>query len=210
MAFYLLIDWLYYILFCWWSFSYTNILLEYVLGPGATKLVFLLWINNIISVLFVCVHVEEAIRPGTSSLSVPPLWNVRNVVFTEWTALNRLSTLNRTYLHGFHPYTLYIPPLQCHPAVLIMSVFDLQLSLSQRDPSQRESLPTTPCCVFKSEAEAATVREKERKKWGSRVQTREWETEDMEGKWSKCVPFRKSSFTEGEKYETNMSNNIQI
>lgn len=43
-----------------------------------------------------------------------------------------------------------------------MSVFDLQLSLSQRDPSQHETLPTTPRCVFKSEAEAAT--ESERRK----------------------------------------------
>lgn len=31
-----------------------------------------------------------------------------------------------------------------HPVVLIMTVFDLQLSLSHRDPSQREPLPTKP------------------------------------------------------------------
>lgn len=37
-----------------------------------------------------------------------------------------------------------------------MTVFDLQLSLSHRDPSQRESLPTNPRCEFKSEAQAAT------------------------------------------------------
>lgn len=65
---------------------------------------------------------------------------------------------NITYLHGFPPCTLYIPHIQCHPVVLIMSVFDLQLSLSKRDASQWESLPTTPCCAFKSEAEAATER----------------------------------------------------
>lgn len=69
-----------------------------------------------------------------------------------------VNTAERTELisHGFHLRTLYILPLHCHPVVLIMTVFDLQLSLSHRDPSQREALPTTPCCVFKSEAQAAT------------------------------------------------------
>lgn len=123
-----------------------------------------------------------------------------NVVFTEWTACLHWKHCweNRTYLRGFHPCTLYLPPIQCHPAVLIMSVFDLQLSLSQRDPSQRESLPTTPCCVFKSEAEAAAVkRERERETQGEtkcgsrgREREREWETEAIEGKWSKYIHFQ--------------------
>lgn len=71
-----------------------------------------------------------------------------------------------------------------------MSVFDLQLSLSQRDPSQRESLPTTPCWVFKSEAEAATGtrREEEKESEEARVQ-RDWKTEDMARKYSTNIYF---------------------
>ena len=43
-----------------------------------------------------------------------------------------------------------------HFSGVVASIFDLQLSLSQRDPAQHETLPTTPCCVFKAQAEAAT------------------------------------------------------
>lgn len=67
-----------------------------------------------------------------------------------------LCERDRTYL----PCTLFHSTSSVSSVVLIMSVFDLQLSLSQRDPSQHETLPTTPRCVFKSEAEAATESER--------------------------------------------------
>lgn len=72
------------------------------------------------------------------------------------------------------PCIFYALPLLCRLVVLIRSVFDLQLSLSQRDPSQRESLPTTPCCELKSEAESVAdwkERAKRKRKGGDKARS---------------------------------------
>lgn len=110
---------------------------------------------------------------------------------------------------GFHPRALYIPPLRCHPVVLIMSVFDLQLSLSQREILHSVSLYPQPpaACLNQKQRQPRTKKTKtkarERQSVVAGVQKERKGTEGMQGKWSKCI-------TKKEKYETNMINNIQI
>lgn len=64
------------------------------------------------------------------------------MVFTDGAVLSAAAAAARenlsSSLYSFHSTS------SVSSVVLIMSVFDLQLSLSHRDPSQHEILPTTP------------------------------------------------------------------
>lgn len=89
------------------------------------------------------------------SLVSAPLWAVQRGVCRILNCIQNAADRTKLTSVAFLSALVCFPPLQCHPVVLIVSVFDLQLSLSQRDPSQWESLHTNPCCVFKSAAEEA-------------------------------------------------------